>query len=168
MLMTGRYYDVHVGQTGGGGAGNTNGVPLAFTLLPQALQTAGYTSETPALLFPVAQSHWHMRFAAGRDMSSCAVLDALFVTRVAARAVSRCDVCMLGLNFAVHHTHTKKNDLAYVAVVLSPRHVIRFAAMRDVAFTSPIHTLLHSHGVPTYSPLILCCSFPPRPSVNAQ
>lgn len=42
MLMTGRYYDVHIGQTGGGGEGNTNGVPLGFTLIPQALQTAGY------------------------------------------------------------------------------------------------------------------------------
>jgi hypothetical protein len=108
MLMTGRYYDVHVGQTGGGGAGNTNGVPLAFTLLPQALQTAGYTSETPAFAFPRCTITLANAFAAGRDMSSCAVLDALFVTRVAARAVSRCDVCMLGLNFAVHRTHKKK------------------------------------------------------------
>ena len=43
MVLTGRY-ELHYAQTGGGGTGHTNGVPLNFTLLPEALATAGYTS----------------------------------------------------------------------------------------------------------------------------
>jgi arylsulfatase A-like enzyme len=42
MLMTGRYFALHVGDTGGGGLSGTNGVPLAFTFIPMALQSAGY------------------------------------------------------------------------------------------------------------------------------
>ena len=41
MILTGRY-ELHYAQTGGGGTGHTNGVPLNFTLLPEALQQAGY------------------------------------------------------------------------------------------------------------------------------
>eukprot|EP00039_Didymoeca_costata_P016945 m.308991 g.308991 ORF g.308991 m.308991 type:complete len:558 (+) comp16473_c0_seq28:159-1832(+) len=43
MLMTGRYV-LHYGSTGGGGMGNMNGLPLNFTLLPEALNKAGYNS----------------------------------------------------------------------------------------------------------------------------
>eukprot|EP01043_Picozoa_sp_COSAG02_P066800 COSAG02_NODE_10515_length_1924_cov_2.191233_2_plen_127_part_01 len=39
MIMTSRY-ELHFAQTGGGGTGHTNGVPLNFTLLPEALRTA--------------------------------------------------------------------------------------------------------------------------------
>ena len=35
---------LHVGTTGGGGSGKTNGVPLSFPLLPEALNSAGYVS----------------------------------------------------------------------------------------------------------------------------
>jgi arylsulfatase A-like enzyme len=43
MIMTGRY-QLHYATTGGGGSGHTNGVPLNFTLLPEALASASYTS----------------------------------------------------------------------------------------------------------------------------
>ena len=43
MILTGRY-QLHYATTGGGGSGHTNGVPLNFTLLPEALATADYTS----------------------------------------------------------------------------------------------------------------------------
>lgn len=43
MIMTSRY-ELHFAQTGGGGTGHTNGVPVNFTLLPEALRSAGYTS----------------------------------------------------------------------------------------------------------------------------
>lgn len=42
MLLTGRQFELHVGETGGGGTGHTNGVPLNFTLLPAALKKANY------------------------------------------------------------------------------------------------------------------------------
>ena len=41
MLMTGRNF-LHIGATGGGGEGNTNGVPLELPMLPEALHRAGY------------------------------------------------------------------------------------------------------------------------------
>lgn len=43
MIMTSRY-ELHFAQTGGGGAGHTNGVPVNFTLLPEALRRANYTT----------------------------------------------------------------------------------------------------------------------------
>lgn len=43
MIMTSRY-ELHFAQTGGGGTGHTNGVPVNFTLLPEALRRANYTS----------------------------------------------------------------------------------------------------------------------------
>ena len=42
MLMTGRQFELHIGQTGGGGTGHTNGVPLNLTFLPEALKQANY------------------------------------------------------------------------------------------------------------------------------
>ncbi len=51
MIMTSRY-ELHFAQTGGGGTGHTNGVPLNFTLLPEALRTAQYTS--------YGMGKWHM------------------------------------------------------------------------------------------------------------
>jgi hypothetical protein len=42
MILSGRY-QLHYDTTGGGGVGHTNGLPLNFTLLPEALSRVGYT-----------------------------------------------------------------------------------------------------------------------------
>lgn len=43
MILSGRY-QLHYDKTGGGGTGHTNGLPLNFTLLPEALAKEGYVS----------------------------------------------------------------------------------------------------------------------------
>lgn len=43
MILSGRY-QLHYDTTGGGGTGHTNGLPLNFTLLPEAMRSAGYTT----------------------------------------------------------------------------------------------------------------------------